>query len=126
MQPGDRLTAYRGTEVCGIAEADEQGVFYLTIGARESYKTYGTNEPSENLTFTIERDDEVLAVTTRSQIGYVSDAALGTSDEPTAISFLSADQMDGDGWYSISGIKLNKRPVKHGIYIHNNEKIVIK
>ena len=117
VQSGDRLTAYRGAEVCGIAEADEQGVFYLSIGAD------GTNEA---LTFTIERDDEVLAVTTRSQIGYVSDAALGTPDEPTAISFLSTDQMYGDGWYSISGIKLNKRPTKHGIYIHNNEKIVIK
>ena len=120
VQPGDRLTAYRGAEVCGIAEADEQGLFYLTVGDNESYKAH------ENLTFTIERDDELVAVTTRSQIGYVSDAALGTPDEPTAISFLSTDQMYGDGWYSISGIKLNKRPTKHGIYIHNNEKIVIK
>ena len=120
VQPGDILTAYCDAEVCGIAVAEEQGVFFLSIGANGTYKSHG------NLTFTIERDNEVVATTTHSQISYMTDAALGTPDEPTAIRFLSTDRMDGDGWYSISGIKLSKRPTKHGVYIHRNEKIIIK
>lgn len=132
VQPGDRLTVYHGAEVCGIAEADEQGVFFLTIGANGTngtYETYGTNRTNEshgNLTFTIERDNQVLATTLHSPISYMTDAALGMPDEPTAIRFTSADSFDADGWYSISGIKLSKRPTKAGIYIHNNEKIIIK
>ena len=88
----------------------------------------GTNATKSKISteMALERDEEIIATTTHSQISYMTDAALGTPDEPTAIRFRSTDRMDSDGWYSISGIKLNKRPTHHGIYIHNNEKIVIK
>ena len=118
---GDRLTVYRGAEVCGIAEADEQGLFFLTVGADGAYGAGAT----DHLTFTIERDGELVAAT-QSRMSYVPDAALGTPDEPTAISFLPADYTGGDGWYSISGVRLSKRPTQQGIYIHRNEKVVIK
>ena len=118
VAPGDRLIAYRGAEVCGIAEADEQGTFYLNVGDADVV----TND----LTFTLEREEEVLAVTTRSQINYKSNAALGTPDEPTAISFTAADTFEADGWYTVSGIKLDKKPRLQGVYIHNNQKVIIK
>lgn len=118
VQPGDRLTAYRGAEACGIAEADPQGLFFLSVGDKESSTT--------GLAFIIERDNEVIAVTGDSKLSYIPDAALGSLDEPTAISFLSTDQMDGNGWYSLSGIRYDKRPTKRGIYIHNNTKVTIK
>ncbi|MGX8695573.1 MAG: LamG-like jellyroll fold domain-containing protein, partial [Prevotella sp.] len=136
---GDRLTVYRGAEVCGIAEADEQGLFFLTVGADgadEAYEAHGAYKAhkaygaygagaTDHLTFTIERSGELIAAT-QSQMSYVPDAALGTPDEPTAISFLPADYTGGDGWYSISGVRLSKRPTQQGIYIHRNEKVVIK
>ena len=114
---GDRLIAYRGSVPCGIAEADEQGVFYLNVG--------DTDSGAAPLTFTVERDGEVLA-TAGSHIRYVADAALGTPDQPTSISFLPTDRMDAGGWYTISGLKLDKRPTQRGVYIHDKEKVVIK
>ena len=122
VEPGDRLCAYRGAEVCGIAEADEQGLFYLNVGDIPA----SAPSASENLNFVLERDDEIIAITTRHQLDYKVNAALGTPDEPTAISFLSADQMEADGWYTLSGIKLAERPRQQGIYIHNNKKEIIK
>ena len=118
VQPGDRLTAYRGADVCGIAEADGQGVFYLSVG-----DTADTGD--SRLSFTLERDDDVIA-TTNSKIGFHADAAMGTPSQPTAISFTNAVGEGANGWYTLSGIKLNKRPSLPGVYIHNSEKVVIK
>ena len=118
VEQGDRLVAYRGNEVCGIAEADEQGMFYLNVGDVDVLK--------KALTFTLEREEEVLAVTTRSQMDYQSNAALGTPDEPTTISFTTADGFDTDGWYTMTGIKLAKQPRMRGVYIHNNKKVIVE
>ena len=118
VQPGDRLTVYRGAEVCGIVEADAQSMFYLSIG--------DVNTATTNLTFMLERDGELIAATSKAQMAFVADAALGTPDEPTAISFTAADNFDADGWYSLSGLKLAKKPQQRGVYIHNNEKVIIK
>ena len=118
IQPGDRLTAYRGAEVCGIAEADRQGLFFLSVG--------NCDEAQKGLRFTVERDDELIAVTDNSQLSYIPDAALGTLEEPTAIQFLSTDSFDGEGWYTLGGIKLNKRPAQRGVYLHNGKVVTIK
>lgn len=123
VQPGDRLTAYRGAEVCGIAEADELGVFYLNVGGTEDAQISMINS---QLTFMIERDDEMVALTSKPQMVYQPDAALGTPNEPTIISFTSADDFEADGWYLLNGIKLDKRPNKAGVYIYNGKKKVIK
>ena len=118
IQPGDRLTAYRGAEVCGIAEADRQGLFFLSVG--------NCDEAQKGLRFTVERDDELIAVTDNSQLSYIPDAALGTLEEPTAIQFLSTDSFDGEGWYTLGGIKLNRRPAQRGVYLHNGKVVTIK
>ena len=123
VQPGDRLMAYRGAELCGIAEADENSVFYLNVGAgNDSEFQISASE----LTFTLERDDELIAATARAQIGFKPNAALGTPAAPTAINFVATDSFDVDGWYTLSGIKLAKKPRQQGIYIHNNQKVIIK
>jgi hypothetical protein len=123
VQPGDRLTAYRGAEICGIAEADEQGVFYLNVGGSENAQL---SIVSSQLTFMIEREDEMVALTSKPQMVYQPDAALGTPNEPTIISFTAADDFEADGWYLLNGIKLDKRPTKAGVYIYNGKKKVIK
>ena len=130
VEPGDRLWAYRGDEVCGIAEADEQGVFYLNMGdipasVPASASSASASSTERGISFVVERDDEIIAITTQHQLDYKANAALGTPDEPTTISFLSADQLD-DGWYTLSGIRLHKRPSQPGIYIHNSKKEYIQ
>lgn len=119
VQPGDLLSAYRGSELCGVAKADEEGVFYLNIGDTD-------NDAGTGLTFSLERDEEIIAVTSRPQMNYTADAAEGRPDMPTVINFLAAEQMDTDGWYTVSGIRLNGKPSQKGIYIHGNQKVIIK
>ncbi|MBR3531466.1 MAG: hypothetical protein IKN83_08885 [Bacteroidaceae bacterium] len=123
---GDRLTVYQGAEVCGVAVADEQGVFYLNVGAHQPNEAEDKLGTDESLTFMLERGEEVVAVTNRSQMRFVPNASHGTPDEPTAINFANADAFDYDGWYTLNGIKLSKRPQQRGVYIHNNEKFIIK
>lgn len=43
---------------------------------------------------------------------------------PTSIHALDADD-DDDGWYTVSGMKLNKKPTAAGVYIHQGKKVVI-
>ena len=115
---GDTLVAYNGAERCGVAVADEEGVFYLNVGVDEDL--------AQNLSFCIERNNEVVAVT-RSKIGYKADNVLGTPDEPTLINFAELNEFADDGnWYTLSGIKLAEKPQQSGIYIHNGKAQFIK
>ena len=123
---GDRLTVYQGAEVCGVAIADEQGVFYLNVGAHEPNGAEDKLGTNESLSFMLERGDEVVAVTNRSQMRFVPNASHGTPDEPTAINFTIANAFDSDGWYTLNGFKLSNQPQQRGVYIHNNEKVIIK
>ncbi|MBR7029206.1 MAG: hypothetical protein IKI05_07380 [Bacteroidaceae bacterium] len=117
-QEGDVLTAYRGAEVCGIAVADADGVFFLNVGDAEA--------ASDELSFTLEREEEIIGQATGRQMYYAPNAALGTPDLPTAINFVESREAYGEGWYTVSGIRLNKRPTEVGVYIYNNEKVMIK
>ena len=48
--------------------------------------------------------------------------------EPTAISDVTTDngQQTTDGWYTISGVKLDGEPTEKGVYIYNGKKFVIQ
>lgn len=115
---GDTLVAYNGAERCGVAVADVDGVFYLNVGVDEDL--------AQNLSFCIERNNEVVAVT-RSKIGYKADNVLGSPDEPTLIDFAELNEFADDGnWYTLSGIKLAEKPQQSGIYIHNGKAQFVK
>ena len=112
-EQGDVLTVYNGAEKVAEIEADDEQLYYLSIGCND--KAMGT------LIFAIERDGEVVA-TTNSTIRYAADKVFGSPDEPTDISFVALDQMPHDGrWYTLSGILLPKKPVSSGLYIHNGK-----
>lgn len=118
LKAGDRLVAYHGAEVCGVAEADENGLFFLTVA--ES----GTRSAS-NIQFTIEREGEVVAMTGQTMT-YQTDALIGSIPEPTVISFISADGMSEGEWYTLQGIRLPSRPATNGAYIYNGKIVYIK
>ena len=114
-EEGDRLVAYNGTDRVAEAVADDEQNYYLSIG-----------EYDQTLTFAIERDGELVGMT-RSQIGYKANKVMGTPEEPTDISFVSADQMPMDGkWYTTTGIQMGKKPATGGLYIHNGKVVMIK
>ena len=48
-------------------------------------------------------------------------------DEATGVKVLySGDDLDDEGWYTLQGHKLKKRPSMQGVYIHKGVKVVIK
>ncbi len=119
LQEGDSLVAYCGADKAGVALPDEEGYFYLNIGADEEL-------PSQ-LSFCIERDGEPVAVN-RSKITYQADKVLGSPENPTEINFAQIDEMatESGAWYTISGIKLNGKPKEKGLYIYNGKVILNK
>ena len=118
LQEGDRLVAYHGADICGIAEADEDGLFFLTVGEAE-------NSAAEDVQFTIERDGETVAITPKT-MKYTADALHGSINEPTVIRFIEAGRFADGEWYTIQGIRLPARPTEKGVYIFNGNKVLVK
>ena len=121
LQEGDKLIAYARNEMVGeaplITEEDDEDTqrFYMTIAGDQ-------NVP---LSFAIEREGDIIA-TTRELMTYEKDAIKGSYSEPTAISFVEADQLPQQGWYTLQGIRLPKAPTERGVYIYNGRKQLIK
>jgi hypothetical protein len=115
LQEGDRLLAYAGGEEVGEASAVGEPLFFLTIAG----------DQKAPLSFAIERDGNIIA-TTGEVMTYEENAISGTPSEPTRISFVGADQLPQHGWYTVQGIKLDKKPAQGGVYIYNGKKQVIK
>lgn len=56
---------------------------------------------------------------------FKANAVIGTPDEPTAINFVHTDYENGK-WYTVSGMMLDKKPARKGVYIYNGRKVVVK
>jgi hypothetical protein len=128
VEEGDVLVAYANGEVVGLANGAN--------GTHETHETNETNEPlfylsiagdtPTSLWFAIERDGEIVAATDEVMT-YQANAVIGSPDEPTAINFVHADTaLENGEWYTISGMKLPKRPTQSGVYIFNGKKVVVK
>ena len=117
LETDDRLVAFRGAERCGEAVADEDAHFYLSIGGDEAQ-----NDP---LLFCIERNGELLSASSK-KMRYESDKVLGTPELPTVIDFIQAESLNDGSWYTIDGIKMDKRPAKNGVYIYNGKAVLVK
>ena len=115
LQEGDCLVAFNGAEICGVAEKSDDDLFYLSVG------DYG----NDALSFAIQRGEELIALS-GNMMTYMTDAVIGTVEEPTVINFAEvSDQVVGE-WYDLQGRKLDQRPQVPGIYIFNGQKILIK
>ena len=117
LQEGDRLVAYHGAEVCGVAEADEDGRFYLSVGESD-------NRATKDVQFSIERDGELVGLANQ-RMSYVGDAVVGSVNEPTVIRFVPAEGYADGEWYTLEGIRLSGRPAEKGVYIFNGMKVLV-
>ena len=113
LEEGDRLLAYADGELRGAATMTADSLFYMSIGG----------DKEQGLSFALEREGEVIA-TTAEVITYKTNAVVGRRNSPTNINFTRVE-LPQHGWYTLEGIKLNKRPVKKGVYIYNGKKIVV-
>ena len=66
---------------------------------------------------------------------FINDLVLGNLDEPYVLDLDEAsgikglytgEGLDDDGWYSLHGFKLPRKPVQPGVYIHKGTKVVIE
>ena len=115
LEEGDHLVAYNGARRIGVAQTEDDGLFYLNLAQPDG-------DPID-LTFCLERGNQIVA-TVRSTYGYQADAVMGTPDQPTAISFATATHDLSSGhWYTLDGIRLSAEPRRPGLYIHNGKVI---
>ncbi|UKK49182.1 hypothetical protein L6475_04275 [Prevotella sp. E9-3] len=114
-QEGDRLVAYSAGDICGMSELDSENRFFLSIGKAADH----------TVLFALERDGEIVA-TTQQTIPYQENAVLGTLQVPTVISFLPMTDAAQSGWYTLQGMKLQKRPTRAGIYLLDGKTVIIK
>lgn len=115
LQEGDRLVAYCGGEVCGMAEADEEQRFFISLGQ------HGNNDVS----FAVEREGIIIA-TTPATMPYQANGIQGTLGTPAVINFMPMSPDDGDAWYTLQGIKLSKRPARPGVYLHSGKTVIVR
>ena len=118
-EEGDRLYAYADGELCGVAEAmdvDGEQTFFLSVGGEEK----------KALTFTLEREGELLGAATRAGIVYQPDTLEGTTDMPKIIDFSETAAYEAGIWYTFTGIRVgDRRPTTPGAYIFNGQKVMI-
>ena len=98
---------------------DAEPLFFLNIAG----------DTKTSLTFAIERDGQIIA-TSSEVMNYENNAVSGTPTEPTEVRFVKAEDNgnsdDNGSWYSLQGYKLNGKPLRKGIYIHNGKKQFVK
>lgn len=120
VEDGDSLVAYVNGEIRGASRLERNHKVFLTIQGDEDAK----------VAMVLVRDGEIIA-TASNMIVYQSNNVLGTSDAPTAITFVTDDsRLDGNvgnvkAIYGINGIKMNTRRLKNipsGTYIIYSEK----
>lgn len=115
IEEGDKLLAINGAEVRGTAVLVDS-VYYMSING----------EASAKLTFAIERDGEIIA-TSASTMPFEANTVIGSPVEPATIDFNSIDSIvQGEGWYTLDGKKLSRKPSKAGIYVHDGKAVVIE
>ena len=121
LQEGDHLLAMNGAEILGVAKVSSH---LSPLTSHLCFISIAGNQPTP-LSFAIERDGDIIA-TTGDVLTYKADAIVGSPAEPTVISFVQADRLPQDGWYSLQGVKLQGKPQQRGVYIHNGKKQVVK
>ena len=58
--------------------------------------------------------------------GGIKSMVVDFGDEETNIETVDNGQQTTDGWYTLSGVKLNGKPATKGVYLYNGKKVVIK
>lgn len=120
VEDGDSLVAYVNGEVRGASRLERNQKVFLTI----------QGDGDAKIVIVLVRDGEIVA-TASNMFGYQSNNVLGTSDAPTAITFVTDDsRLDGNignikAIYRINGIKMNTRrlnSIPSGTYIIYSEK----
>lgn len=120
VEDGDSLVAYVNGEIRGASRLERNKKLFLTVQGDEDAK----------MAIVLVRDGEIIA-TASNMIGYQCNNVLGTSDAPTAITFVTDDSgLDSNignvkAIYGINGIKMNTRHLNNipsGTYIIFSEK----
>jgi hypothetical protein len=119
VEEDDSLVAYVNGEVRGACRLEREQKVFLTVQGDEN----------ASMALVLVRDGEIVA-TANNMIEYQSNNVLGTSEDPTAITFIT-DDMNFEGRirnikaiYSINGMKMGTRRLNNipaGTYIIYSE-----
>ena len=116
------VAAFAGDECRGAVGCND-GYYFLTILGSSADDI---DTPIE-LRVRVDGEEYVL-----DNFWFVSDAIIGTLDEPYLIDLdalgirqIDADEDDGE-WYTLQGLRIGRKPTTPGVYIHHGVKVTIK
>lgn len=118
------IGAFVGDE-CRGAVAYNSGYYFLTImGSSE-------NDAEKHIELRVFIDGQEYSVD--KSLMFFSDAFHGSLDAPyvldvdvTAIRSIAGDDADDDDdWYTLQGVKMDRRPTQQGVYIHHGKKVTV-
>ena len=120
------FAAQSGTEAGGAATVEAGQFVRFTIGAfikpMRCYLSYvGTSAPApaRGMNRAAATDDLPASITVRLVSRNGETTAIGEIDTKTG-------EVSFDGWYDMSGRKLDGKPSMKGIYINNGKKVIVK
>ena len=126
-EEGDVLVAYSNGEIVGEATVNGSSIAATRSIATEPvepiYLSIAGND-QQPIWFAIERDGEIVA-STGEVMTFSINGVVGSPDVPTAINFVHAANEEGK-WYTLSGVQLQQKPTRKGVYIYNGKKLIIK
>ena len=119
---------YEGATFCpNYVKTDKSGAYYLLNVTNDYYTYYGAEEPGSMFISNYRGacPFEGMLVVNKSHgnspyftISFAKGNITGIQE------FVSANSKDV--WYTLNGRKLQNRPTQKGIYIHNDQKVVIR
>ena len=124
LEEGDRLVAYANGELVGSEELRVENEAFATAAGEPLFYMSIAGDKEQPIWFAIEREGEIVA-TTGELMTFKANNVVGSPDVPTAINFVRADYENGK-WYTVSGLQLQQKPKRKGLYIYNGRKVVLK
>ena len=124
LEEGDRLVAYANGELVGSEELRVENEAFATAAGEPLFYMSIAGDKEQPIWFAIEREGEIVA-TTGELMTFKANNVVGSPDVPTAINFVRADYENGK-WYTVSGLQLQQKPKRNGLYIYNGRKVVLK
>lgn len=127
----------------GITETtdNESGYLYYILGRKYVYATatkpsgykygfYWQNNQDNNYVYdgtkVVSAAYRAYLKVPKSSTGNAKAMMLTFGDGTTGISTTAVSAQENGAWYTLQGTRMAAEPTQHGIYIHNNKKIIIK
>ena len=105
--------------------ADDDDIYYMTAG--NTLKHTGKTRTLKACRAYFQFSENIVNSSRQFVLDFGDDSTTGVSEMRNEEGVMGNEEVvNGAEWYTLDGVKLDKRPTKKGVYIYHGKKIVIK